>query len=76
MISYKPKVSLVGLVSGALLGVSLLALAHQNGSVYPTLNLIIGAAVSGVLLCGMLLPSLTRLMKVRRVNRRLAARTR
>ena len=74
MIRYKPKISVVGLLSGLVLGVSLLALAHQNGSVYPTLNLTIGSAVGGLLLCGILLPSLTRFAKVRKVNARLAAR--
>ena len=74
MIRYKPKVSLVGLASGVMIGASLLALAHQNGSLYPTRNLAIAAVVAGALLFGILVPSLTRMAKVRKVNRRLAAR--
>lgn len=73
MIRYKPKVSLVGMLSGVLVGISLLALAHQNGSIYPTRNLAIASAVAGLLLFGIALPSLTRMRKVRKVNRRLAA---
>ena len=76
MIKYKPKISLVGLVSGLLLGISILALLHQNGTLYPTRNQAIIAAVGGLLVCGILLPSLTRLRKVRKVNRQLAARVR
>ena len=76
MIKYKPKISLVGLVSGVLLGIAVLALLHQNGSLYPTRNLAILSVVVGALVCGILLPSLTRLAKVGKVNRRLAARTR
>jgi hypothetical protein len=76
MIRYKPKVSLVGMVSGVLVGIALLGLAHQNGSVYPTRSLAIGAAVGGLLIFGIVVPSLTRLRKVGKVNRRLAARSR
>ncbi|HEX7166459.1 MAG TPA: hypothetical protein VF230_05705 [Acidimicrobiales bacterium] len=72
MIRYKPKVSLVGLVSGVLVGASLLALAHQNGSLYPTRNLAIAAVVAGALLCGILFPSLVRLRAVGKANRRIA----
>jgi len=76
MIRYKPKISLVGLVSGLVLGASILALLHQNGSLYPTRNLAIVSVVVGALVCGIVLPSLTRMAKISKVNRRLAARAR
>ena len=73
MIRYKPRVSFVGLVSGVMLGAGLLALAHQNGSLYPTRTLAIASAVAGALLGGVLLPSLTRLRAVGKANRRISA---
>lgn len=76
MIRSKPKVSLVGMVSGVMIGISLLALAHQNGSVYPTRNLAIASAVAGLLLFGIVVPSLTRARAVGKANRRIAARSR
>ena len=73
MIRYKPRISLVGLVSGVMLGAALLALAHQNGSLYPTRTLAIASVVAGALLCGILVPSLTRLRAVGKANRRISA---
>jgi hypothetical protein len=71
MIRYKPLFSIVGALSGLLLGLSVLALAHQNGSLYPTRVQAIVFAVVGLLVCGIVLPSFTRWLKVRKVNGRI-----
>ena len=73
MIRWKPLFSLVGMASGVLLGISILVLLHQNGTLYPTRNSVIIAAVAG-LLFGIVVPSLMRLRAVSKANKRLAAR--
>ena len=73
MIRWKPLFSLVGMVSGVLLGLSVLVLLHQNGTLYPTRNSVIVAVVAG-LLFGIVMPSLMRLRAVSKANKRLAER--
>ena len=73
MIRWKPLFSLVSMASGILLGISILVLLHQNGSLYPTRNSLIVAVVGG-LLFGIVVPSLMRLRAVSKANKRLAAR--
>ena len=70
-IRWKPLFSLVSMASGVLLGISVLALLHQNGSLYPTRTGVIVAAVVGLLI-GIVLPSLMRLRPVGKANRRLS----
>ena len=72
MIRWKPLFSLVGMASGVLLGLSVLVLLHQNGTLYPTRNSVIFAAVGG-LLFGIVMPSLMRLRAVSKANKRLTA---
>ena len=72
-IRYKPLFSLVSIVSGLLLAVSILTLLHQNGTLYPTRTMAILTLVAGFLF-GIVVPSLTRLLAVRKANRRLLAR--
>ncbi len=72
MIRYKPKVSIVGVVSGALVGLSLVVLAHQNGSLYPTRSFVVLSVIAGAFLFGIVVPSLTRMRAVRRANQRIA----
>ena len=72
MIRWKPLFSIVGMASGVLLGLSILTLLHQNGTLYPTRMSVIVAAVTG-LLFGIVVPSLMRLRAVKKANRRLAA---
>ena len=73
MIRWKPLFTLVSMASGILLGISILVLLHQNGSLYPTRNSLIMAVVLG-LLFGIAVPSLMRLRAVSKANKRLAAR--
>jgi predicted membrane-bound spermidine synthase len=73
MIRWKPKFSLVSMVSGMLLGLSILVLLHQNGTLYPTRMSVVYAAVAG-LLVGILVPSLRRLFAVRKANASIRAR--
>lgn len=72
MIRWKPLFSVVGMASGVLLGLSILVLLHQNGTLYPTRKSVIIAAVAG-LLFGIVMPSLMRLRAVSKANKRLAA---
>lgn len=73
MIRWKPLFSFVSMASGILLGISILVLLHQNGTLYPTRNSVIFAAVGG-LLFGIAVPSLMRVRAVSKANKRLAAR--
>ena len=72
MIRWKPLFSVVGMASGVLLGLSILVLLHQNGTLYPTRKSVIIAAVAGLLL-GIVMPSLMRLRAVNKANKRLGA---
>ena len=73
MIRWKPKFSLVSMVSGMLLGLSILVLLHQNGTLYPTRMSVVYAVVAG-LLFGILVPSLRRLFAVRKANANIRTR--
>ena len=72
-VRWKPKFSLVSMVSGVMVGISILVLLHQNGTLYPTRTGAIIAVVGG-LLFGILVPSLMRLRAVSKANTRIAAR--
>ena len=67
-VSFRPLFSIVAVVGGVLGGLGVLTMLHQAGSVYPTRNVAILAAVLG-LLWGILVPSFLRWILV---NRRLA----
>jgi hypothetical protein len=72
MIRWKPKFSLVAMVSGMLLGLSILVLLHQNGTLDPTRMAAVYALVGG-LLFGILVPSLRRFFAVRKANAKIRA---
>ena len=70
-VRYRPKVSVLGLVSALVGSVAGLLFMQQRGSVFPTSTVgiitIVVALVSGIGL-----PSLGRVVATRRMNRRLA----
>lgn len=70
-VSWKPRITIVGLISGLFLGLGLLVLAQQYAVIYPTRNVAITFLVGGLLLSGLVLPSLFRVIAVRRLNARL-----
>jgi hypothetical protein len=67
-----PRITLLGVVSGLLLGASVVVLLQQFAVLFPTLGVAIAGIVLG-LLAGVIVPSLARLIPVRRVNRRIAS---
>ena len=71
-VRWKPRISILGLVSGLLLGLGSLILVQQYSIAYPTRNLAIAFVVGGLLLSGVILPSLFRVFAVGRANRRLS----
>ena len=72
-VHWRPRFSVVGMLSGVLGGLAAVVLLQQSGKLFPTWEILGRALVAG-LLVGIILPSLTRLIAVRRANRRVAAR--
>jgi hypothetical protein len=68
-----PHVTLVGLVAGFLLGAGAVVLAQQYSIEYPTQAVIIRNVVVGVLLYGLVVPTIGKAIAVRRLNGRVAA---
>lgn len=66
----KPLFSVVGMLGGVLTGLGVLTMLQQSGTVYPTQNVTVVAAVLG-LVWGILLPTLVQGRKIRK--RRAAA---
>ena len=61
----KPLFSVVGMLGGVLTGIGVLAMLQQSGTVYPTQNVTIVAAVLG-LVWGILVPTLVQGRKIRK----------
>jgi Bacterial SH3 domain len=74
-IHWRPRFSIVGMASGVIGGLAAVVLLQQSGRLFPSYEILGRALVVG-LLAGILIPSLTRLIAVRRANRRVAARER
>ena len=72
-VHWRPRFSLVGMASGVLGGLAAVVLLQQSGRLFPTYEILGRALVAG-LLAGILIPSMTRLIAVRRANRRVATR--
>jgi hypothetical protein len=72
-VHWRPRFSIVGMGSGVLGGLAAIVLLQQTGRLFPSYEILGRALVAG-LLAGILIPSLTRLIAVRRANRRVAAR--
>ena len=70
---WRPRLSLVGMVSGVVGGLAAMILLQQTGKLFPSYELLGRALVAG-LVAGILIPSLARVIAVRRANRRVAAR--
>lgn len=68
---WRPRISVVGLMGGLLAGAGIVVLLQQFALVYPTLTVAIVGLVGG-LAVGLIVPSLTRIIPVTRVNRRIA----
>jgi hypothetical protein len=64
-VSFRPLFSIVAMVAGVLGGLGVLTMLQQQGTVYPTRNVAILAAVLG-LLWGIVVPSLLRWVMVKR----------
>ncbi len=72
-VHWRPRFSIVGMGSGVVGGLAAVVLLQESGRLFPSYEILGRALVAG-LLAGILLPSLTRLIAVRRGNRRVAAR--
>jgi hypothetical protein len=72
-VHWRPYFSVVGMLSGIVGGAAAVVLLQQTSKLFPTYEILGRALVAG-LLAGILIPSLTRLIAVRRANRRIAAR--
>jgi hypothetical protein len=72
-VHWRPRFSVVGMVSGVLGGLAGVVLLQQTGKLFPSWEILGRALVAG-LLVAIILPSLTRLIAVRRANRRVAVR--
>jgi hypothetical protein len=72
-VHWRPRFSILGMFSGVLGGLAAVVLLQQTGRLFPSYEILGRALVAG-LLAGILIPSLTRLIAVRRANRRVAAR--
>ncbi len=70
---WRPRVSIVGMASGVVGGLAAVVLLQQTGRLFPSYEILGRALVAG-LLAGIVIPSLTRVIAVRRANRRVAAR--
>jgi hypothetical protein len=57
-----------------MIGLSVLVLLHQNGSIYPTRNLTIAMILGGALVFGVIVPSVVRAFALRRVVSHRSAR--
>ena len=72
-VHWRPRISIVGILSGLVGGLAVMVLLQQSGRLFPSYE-ILGRALAGGLVMGILIPSLTRLIAVRRANRRIAMR--
>ena len=72
---WRPRLSIVGMGSGVIGGLAAVVLLQQTGKLFPSYEILGRALVAG-LVAGILIPSLTRVVAVRRANRRVAARER
>lgn len=72
-VRWRPKFSIVGMGSGVVGGLAAVVLLQETGKLFPSYEILGRALVAG-LLVGILVPSLTRLIAVRRANRRVRAR--
>ncbi len=69
-VSWRPRLSVIGIGSGILFGAGSGILLQQYGVIWPTLGMGISILVGGLAL-GILIPSLARLRVVRKLNHRL-----
>jgi hypothetical protein len=72
-VHWRPRFSVVGMGSGVVGGLAAVVLLQQTGRLFPSYEILGRALVAG-LLAGILIPSLARVIAVRRANRRVAAR--
>jgi putative component of membrane protein insertase Oxa1/YidC/SpoIIIJ protein YidD len=70
-VRWRPRLSVIGIGSGILFAVGSAVLLQQYGVIWPTLGMGIGFLVGGIVL-GIMVPTLTRLRVVRKLNRRFA----
>ena len=70
---WRPRLSLVGMGSGVVGGLAAVVLLQQTGGLFPSYEILGRALVAG-LVAGLLIPSLARMIAVRRANRRVASR--
>ena len=71
-IPWKPRISVLGLISGGLTGLGTLVLAQQYALVFPTRTTAIVWLALGVVLGGIVIPSLLRFVAIGRINRHFA----
>lgn len=76
LVRWRPRLSILGMITGVLGATGFVVLLQQAGRVFPTATLVIIAWVAGLLVSGLVVPSLARLVAVGRINRRRAARLR
>lgn len=76
-VAWRPRITVVGVVGGAIGAVGAVVFLQQAGAIYPTSTVMNGSVLAGVLV-GIGLPSLMRFVAVRRINNavtRVQART-
>jgi hypothetical protein len=74
-VRWRPKISVVGIVGSVLGAIGTLVVLQQRGLVFPTTLVGIATILIGIGV-GIGVPSLTRLIAIRRINRVLARRAR
>ncbi|MEA2683184.1 MAG: hypothetical protein QOK05_1512 [Chloroflexota bacterium] len=72
-VRWKPRVSVFGTLGGFLMGLGGVVLLQQYGKLYPTTEILVGGVVLGLLVGGLVIPSLFRFIAVGRINRKIAA---
>jgi hypothetical protein len=69
--AWRPVFSFSGVLGGLIGAVGVVVLLQQGGKLFPTTNMLVRALAAGFVV-GIALPSLARVAKVRRANRRIA----
>ena len=67
-VGWKPRISVLGVLGGLLMGLGVVVLLQQYGKLYPTTQILVGGVIAGALLGGLVLPSLFRLIAIGRIN--------
>ncbi|MEA2646272.1 MAG: hypothetical protein QOE92_1355 [Chloroflexota bacterium] len=67
-VGWKPKLSLMGLLGGLLMGISVMVLLQQLAILYAEREVFLAFSVGGTVLGGIVVPSIFRTIAVNRIN--------